>query len=520
MVRSEPLVRNEQVEISELSSRVPVVTARCISVLGTASDVGKSTVATALCRVLSDRGVRVAPYKAQNMSNNSAVTIAGGEIGRAQFVQACAARVEAHVDMNPVLLKPTSDQAAQIVLLGQVLGTQTAAEYFRGGGKPIGEVALSALERLLRRYDVVVAEGAGSCAEVNLRDRDFVNFRPAHAADASVLLVADIDRGGVFAQVVGTLEVLEAAERARIKGVLINRFRGDRSLFDDGVRFLERRTGVPVVGVLPFRYDLRLEAEDGLNLQTVIDPSPAVGSEARLRIGVIRLPHISNFTDFDALSSIDGVALHYLTRPRAHHDYDLYVLPGSKAVRADLQWLRAQGFDAVLSEHVARGRALLGICGGYQMLGHRVSDPLGVEGSPGESTGLGLLEIQTELLPHKVVRRVRGYCELWQAAINGYEIHMGQTQSKLPSLTALEPPGDSSSAAPLRDGALHGRVLGSYVHGLLDEPAALRGLLRWLDPDGDWEGLLGRPSRDAAIAELAEHFCRHVNVDAVLSWIG
>ena len=452
-----------------------------LAVLGTASDVGKSVLATALCRIHADRGMDVAPYKAQNMSNNAAVTPDGGEIGRAQFVQALAARKVPHTDHNPVLLKPNTDLGSQVVVHGQVLGNKTAREWFSSTGR-LRQEAFAALDRLVARHDLVVLEGAGSCAEVNLRARDYVNFDAARRADARVLLVADIDRGGVFAQVLGTLRCL--AEGDRIHGVLINRFRGDPSLFEDGRAWLEREAGVPIVGVVPWFRGFRIESEDAVPLDAVRDPT-ARPDRARVRVAVLRLPHVANFTDVAPLLDHPQVDLHWLSRPRSLEDYDLVILPGSKNTRGDLRWLRGWELG---------GCRVLGLCGGYQMLGRSVSDPHGVEGDPGTDEGLGLLPVDTVLAADKRVAQVAGR---WgELALEGYEIHMGVTTGGAPWLELDGRP----------EGAESGRVRGTYLHGLLDAPAVLQRILREARPDLD---IQPRPSmrvqREAAIDALALH---------------
>ena len=399
---------------------------KCVAILGTGSDVGKSIVATALCRIFRNMGISVAPFKAQNMSNNSFVTREGGEMGRAQVVQAEAAGVEPHVDMNPVLLKPGTDQAAQVVVQGQPCGTRTARDYF-SSTDALYEKSCESLDRLQQDYDLVVMEGAGSCAEVNLRSRDFVNFKIAHHVDAPVILVADIDRGGVFAQIVGTLAVLSEEDRSRIKAVIVNRFRGDASLFDDGIKYLEQRTGLPVLGLIPWFRHIEVDSEDGVPLDFILDPvhDPVPG---KVYFAVIRLPHISNFTDFAPLNREPWGEVHYLSKPRPLGSYDVLILPGTKNTRGDREWLRTTGWDSYINDHAARGGAIVGICGGYQILGRQISDPEGVEGPAGAQEGLGLLDVDTELAQAKTLARSVGVVEKDGCPVSGYEIHMGLTQ--------------------------------------------------------------------------------------------
>ncbi len=490
--------------------------AKCLSVLGTGSDVGKSVVVTALCRIFSNLGVRVAPFKAQNMSNNSFVTAVGGEIGRAQAVQAEAARAEMHVDMNPVLLKPCTDTGAQVVLLGKPLGTQEARTYYTDN-RPLLRASLTALERLRSQYELVVMEGAGSCAEVNLRAKDFVNFEPAHASDAPVILTADIDRGGVFAQVVGTLEILPEADRARVKGILINRFRGDLSLFSDGVKYLEDRTGLPVLGVIPYFYHIDIDSEDGMPLETVLNP-PGPLDPSRINLAVIRLPHISNFTDFNPLIREPGVTLHYLTKPRDLLVYDAVILPGSKNVRFDLHWMRELGFDKEIIRFASDNKPLVGICGGYQLLGNDIEDPQGVEGAPGAERGLGLLDIRTVFAADKALRRVRGRVLADEAPVSGYEIHMGVStlgQGARPLLQITETNGAPMSSL---DGAvsLGGTVWGTYLHGIFDDASFRRRFLAEIAPHKHERITTGKklpPSRDAQYDLLARHFEEHLNME-------
>ncbi len=494
-----------------------------LCVFGTGSDVGKSWLTTGIARIFERAGVDVAPYKAQNMSNNAGVTPDGGEMGRAQIVQAEACRLAPHVDMNPLLLKPNTDTGAQVVLLGRVIGTMEARAYFSGGMEQRRAPTLDALDRLRARHDLVVVEGAGSCAEVNLRDRDLVNFPVAHHSDAPVLLVADIAKGGVFAQVVGTLAVLPEEDRARVAGVVINRFRGDIALFDDGVAWLEERTGVPVLGVIPWLWEARIESEDGLQADVQLDP-PAPTAEERAhsaQVAVLRLPHIANFTDVEALTR-HGVRVHYLARPRDLRPYDLLILPGTKNTRGDLAWLRAEGWEERISTFQESGGRLLGLCGGYQILGESIDDPEGIEGAPGGSPGLGLLPVRTVLNAAKQTTRTSGRLmtpDGTSTPVRGYEIHVGRTQVDA-----------ARSGGPVLvldgrdrpDGAwsVDGRCGGTYLHGLLDEPAAVRAVLRWCKPrlrlDLDSEQS-AYEWRQAQYDRLAEHLEEHLDVDRLFA---
>jgi adenosylcobyric acid synthase len=487
--------------------------AACLAVLGTASDVGKSVVTTALCRLFARRGLRVAPFKAQNMSNNSGVTPEGLEIGRAQIAQAEAARIAPHVDMNPILLKPTSDVGAQVVLLGRAVGNAAAVDYHRDKAR-LFALAQAALERLRGRSDLVILEGAGSCAEVNLMAHDLVNLPMAAAAAAPVLLVADIHRGGVFAQVVGTLACLPPEQAARIAGVIINRFRGDPDLFREGVAWLEARTGKPVFGVLPWFSDFAIAAEDSVVIEN--PQPPAAGDANAPAVAVIRLPHIANFTDIAPLTEVAGLRVAFIERVQSLSPFQAVIVPGSKNTRADLEWLHTTGWTARLTAHVQRGGHLLGICGGYQMLGREVQDPDGLEGAPGVSAGLDLLPVVTVLKAPKFTTVTHFAWEGIEGG--GYEIHMGHSRLVAAAVAPFEVLARNGSACRERDGcsALAGRVLGTYLHGLFDTPAITA---RWLAGIG-LPGLTppahgGLAGRERAYDMLAEHFQRHVDLEAI-----
>ena len=439
-----------------------------LMVQGTTYDAGKSTLVTALCRWLTRQGVRVVPFKPQNMALNSAVTAEGGEIGRAQAVQAQAAGLAPHTDMNPVLLKPNSDTGAQVIIHGRAVTSMNAVAYH--DYKAIAmQAVLASHQRLSAAYPVVMVEGAGSPAEINLRAGDIANMGFAEAVDCPVVLIADINRGGVFAHLVGTLELLSETEQARVKGFIINRFRGDIALLQPGLDWLEQRTGKPVIGVLPYVMDLHLEAEDG------IDQRQTDKAEQVLNVVVPVLPRISNHTDFDPLRLHPQVNLQFVGPGQAIPPADLVILPGSKSVRSDLAYLRANGWDAAIDRHLRYGGKVLGICGGLQMLGEHVHDPLGLEGAPGASDGLGLLAFSTQLAAEKQLRNVRGHLVLENAEVSGYEIHAGVTTG-----AALEQP-----VVQLDDGRCDGahsgdgQILGTYLHGLFESPAACSALLRW-----------------------------------------
>ena len=486
--------------------------APCLAVFGTGSDVGKSIVVTALCRYFSDLGIRVAPFKSQNMSNNSGVTPEGLEMGRAQIVQAEAARIPPHVDMNPILLKPTSDVGSQLVILGEATANQTAREYHRQK-EQLFSIACQALDRLRKSFELVILEGAGSCAEVNLMPHDIVNFRMAEYAHAPVILIGDIHRGGIFAQLAGTLFCLPHACQERIAGLIINRFRGDISLFQDGTRWIESRTGKPVWGVLPWLNDMAVEAEDSVVIE---NPEYKIAeNDTRPAIAVVRIPHISNFTDMDPLIRISALAVSFIEQPQDLSHFKAVIIPGTKNTCYDLQWLHQTGWASRLKIYAEKGGHILGICGGYQILGVQVHDPDGLEGRPGQVSGLGLLPVETVLKAPKITTLSEFE---WQgAAGTGYEIHMGQTclLKGHPLLTITRRNGKSCAEA---DGSVSERysVMGSYLHGLFDAPGITR---LWLDQIGlshiPAPTKSGFMERDAAYNRLTEHFETHINTQAV-----
>ncbi|SFT43387.1 cobyric acid synthase [Pseudomonas marincola] len=445
-----------------------IQTAHTLMVQGTTSDAGKSTLVTALCRWLVREGVSVVPFKPQNMALNSAVTADGGEIGRAQAVQAQAAKLATHTDMNPILLKPNSDVGAQVIIHGRALSNMDAVAY-HDYKKVAMNAVLESHQRLSAAYQVVMVEGAGSPAEINLRAGDIANMGFAEAVDCPVIIIADIDKGGVFAHLVGTLELLSPSEQARVKGFVINRFRGDIALLQPGLDWLEARTGKPVLGVLPYLMDFHLEAEDA------IDQRQSVKACEQLKVVVPVLPRISNHTDFDPLRLHPQVELVFVGPGQAIPPADLIILPGSKSVRADLHFLREQGWDQALSKHLRYGGKVIGICGGMQMLGQSIDDLDAIEGTAGSSQGLGLLEIDTVLREHKQLRNVQGRLCLESAAVSGYEIHAGVTTGA----GLLQPAVNLDDGRT--DGAISadGNVLGTYLHGLFESTAATTALLGW-----------------------------------------
>lgn len=445
-----------------------------VMVQGTTSDAGKSTLVAALCRYLVRQGVSVVPFKPQNMALNSAVTSDGGEIGRAQAVQAQAARIEPHTDMNPVLLKPNSDTGAQVIIHGRAIGNMEVLEY-HAYKKTARAAVLESYRRLCKQYPVIVVEGAGSPAEINLREGDIANMGFAEAVDCPVILIADIDKGGVFAHLVGTLALLSNSEQARVAGFVINRFRGDIALLQPGLDWLELRTGKPVIGVLPFLHGLHLEAEDAVPVSFV---SSAGRREGHLRVIVPVLPHISNHTDFDPLRLHPQIEFSYVPMGETIPPADLIILPGSKSVRSDLDTLQRTGWTDAIRRHLRYGGKLIGICGGLQMLGLAIHDPLGLEGESGSSVGLGLLELNTTLGSEKQLRNVSGTLSLEDAPVAGYEIHAGISTGAALDNPALQLMCDG---VIFPDGAIteDGQILATYLHGLFESTPATDVLLRW-----------------------------------------
>ncbi|WP_395611175.1 cobyric acid synthase [Pseudomonas sp. B22129] len=479
-----------------------------LMVQGTTSDAGKSTLVTALCRWLVRQGVAVVPFKPQNMALNSAVTAEGGEIGRAQAVQAQAANLAPHTDMNPVLLKPNSDTGSQVIIHGRAVTSMNAVAYH--DYKAIAmQAVLASHARLSEAYPVVMVEGAGSPAEINLRANDIANMGFAEAVDCPVLLIADINRGGVFAHLVGTLELLSPSEQARVKGFIINRFRGDIALLQPGLDWLQARTGKPVVGVLPYVMDLHLEAEDGIDRRQ-IDKAAQV-----LKVVVPVLPRISNHTDFDPLRLHPQVDLQFVGPGQTIPAADLIILPGSKSVRSDLAYLRTNGWETAVARHLRYGGKLLGICGGLQMLGEQVHDPLGLEGPAGSSEGLGLLAFSTTLEQEKQLRNVRGRLLLEDAEVSGYEIHAGVTSGSALERAAVQLDDGRSDGAQSADG----QILGTYLHGLFETPAACSALLRWAGlqevQEVDYHAL-----RERDIERLADLVENHLDTDLLRKLCG
>ena len=475
-----------------------------LMIQGTTSDAGKTLVVAALCRWLARRGIKVAPFKPQNMALNSAVSEDGGEVGRSTALQALAAGTPLHSDMNPVLLKPQTDRGAQVILRGRVHGNMDALDYhaFKATARASVQDAWTALSA---RYEVIIAEGAGSPAEINLRANDIANMGFAEQADCPVILVADIDRGGVFAQIVGTLEVLPPEEQARIRGFVINRFRGDPALLQSGLDWLEQRTGKPVLGVLPYLHGLMLDAEDAV----------AGGGDhgnGALKVTVPLLPRMSNHNDFDPLRLHPGVELRFAEMGRPWPAADLVILPGSKATRADLAFLREQGWDTEIERHLRYGGKVLGICGGFQMLGQRIEDPQGLEGEPGGDDGLGWLALRTTLVGGKQLRNVSGTLLPDGVPIHGYEIHNGVSEGPALGRPLLRLDGHDDGAISDDD-----RIRGTYLHGLFDDPGATDALLHWAGLTDTGAAVDYHTHRQHDLDRLADAIDQHLDTDALLA---
>ena len=485
------------------------MTASTIMIQGCTSDAGKSTLVAGLCRLLARRGLRVAPIKPQNMALNSAVTVDGGEIGRSQAVQAQACGVDAHSDMNPVLLKPNSDIGAQVIVHGRALSEMDAAG-FHDYKRVALDAVLASHRRLAEQYEIIVAEGAGSPAEINLRAGDIANMGFAEAIDCPVILAADIDRGGVFAQLVGTLELLSKSERERTRGFIINRFRGDPALLRDGLEWLERRTGKPVLGVVDYLHGLHLEAEDA-----IAHGAGVVERDApTLKVVVPVLPRISNHTDFEVLRLQPEVDFEFVGPGQSMPAADLVILPGSKSVRCDLRFIEEQGWGDAIRRHCRYGGKLLGICGGLQMLGRAVHDPHGIESEPGSSAGFGLLDLETRLEPQKQLARVSGRLLLDEAEFDGYEIHAGVSTG--PALDRA-----FARIGERRDGALSvdGQIAATYIHGLFDRASSRAAILRWAGL-GKMREFDYFELRERSLDRLADELQRALDIERILEWLG
>jgi len=474
-----------------------------LMVQGTTSDAGKSILVAGLCRVLQRRGLSVAPFKPQNMALNSAVTPDGGEIGRAQALQAQAAGVPLSVHMNPVLLKPNSDTGAQVIIQGHSIGNIEALKYHEY--KPKAALAVfDSFGNLSKQYSNILVEGAGSPAEINLRKGDIANMGFALRANCPVIIIADIDKGGVFAHLVGTLELLSKEEQKLVKGFVINRFRGDISLLQGGLDWLEERTGKPVLGVLPMLHGLHLDAEDAV-------PDNVENSDAnKFKVIIPRLPHISNHTDFDPLRLHPDIDCQYVSHLEDIPPADLIILPGSKNVGFDLDWLKSQGWQDAINKHLRYGGKVIGICGGLQMLGNAIHDPLGIEGEPQSHTGLGLLNFETQLQEQKKLTNVKGKLLLNDASISGYEIHAGISEGD-----ALNKPAVILDGKP--DGAISidNQIFATYLHGLFDSPKALQSLLAWAGAKTEQTFDINK-QREEQLERLADAIEEHLNMDKIL----
>lgn len=484
-----------------------------LMIQGTTSDAGKTTVVAALCRWLARQGVSVAPFKAQNMAPNSAVTIDGGEIGRSTALHALACGLEPHSDMNPVLLKPHSDCGAQVILRGQVYGNMHALDYHAYKTEAMHAV-MDAWRSLSARYDVIIAEGAGSPAEINLRANDIANMGFAEAADCPVLLVGDIDRGGVFAQLVGTLELISESEQARTKGFIINRFRGDLSLLEPGLDWLSARTQKPVIGVLPYLHGLIVDAEDS------IDSSGTYAGNA-LNIIVPVLPRISNHNDFDPLRLHPGVNLQFIGPNQPIPPADLIILPSSKSIRSDLAWLHTQGWAEAINRHLRYGGKVLGIGGGFQMLGQSIDDHAGLEGAAGSSAGLQLLEMSSQIVPERQLREVQGKLNLSPSdalsaiQFTGYELHSSRSQGPalLQPLAIIN--GQNSGAI-----SADGQVAGLCLHGIFEQPEACDALMQWAGLNHSAKAVNYQQHRLAQLDRLADLVEQHLDTDWLRDLLG
>ncbi|MBI4745170.1 MAG: cobyric acid synthase [Deltaproteobacteria bacterium] len=529
--------------------------AKAIMVQGTGSHVGKSIITAGLCRIFKNMGYKVAPFKAQNMALNSAVAKEGGEIGRAQAIQAEACGIEPSIHMNPVLLKPNSDMGSQVIIHGKAIGNMKAREYYAFKNKA-WEAVCESYERLATKYEVIVIEGAGSPAEVNLKENDIVNMKIAEMAGAKVILVSDIDRGGVFAALIGTMELLTPSEREMVCGFIINKFRGDKTLLEPGLDFIEKRTGVPVLGVVPYLRDMGIGEEDSValeksevrsqksevrsqksenrvgcarqiegtvpDLRTECNEVVESGLSPAIKIGVIRLPHISNYTDFDPLQREPDVQLSYIQRPEEIAELDLVIIPGSKNTIDDLLFLRETGLAEVIKRYCGNGKYVVGICGGYQILGLKVSDPHGVETDGGSEEGLGLLPVETIMLKEKVTANVEAFTShvshLTSHILNGYEIHMGESMivgDAKPLFVIRKRNGD---AVEMPDGAItkDGRCWGTYIHGIFDNDGFRRDFLNCIRREKGFDAVKGVINKDDGFDQLAAVLIENLDVERIL----
>lgn len=484
---------------------------KTLMIQGTTSDAGKSTLVAALCRVFANQGIKVAPFKPQNMALNSAVTNDGGEIGRAQALQAIAAKVEPETDFNPILLKPNSDTGAQVIIHGKAISNMEAGKY-HDYKKVAMDAVITSHERLAKRFDLLLVEGAGSPAEINLRENDIANMGYAEKVDCPVIIIADIDKGGVFAHLVGTLALLSESEQARVKGFVINRFRGDISLLQGGLDWLEQYTGKPVLGVLPYLHDLTLDAEDAVAINNNV-------THATINIAILLVPHISNHTDFDALRLHPNINVNYIRHTQVIPDVDLIILPGSKNVLGDLNFLINEGWDNQIKRHLRYGGKVLGICGGMQMLGNIIYDPEGVESSLKSVSGLALCDFETTLTSQKVLSKVTATLKLnnRQTLCSGYEIHAGVSKGnalKTPLITFSQHPNGFKTDGFISD---DNAIAGTYLHGLFDEPNATMEILKWVKPDLNIDPISIDTHREQQLARLATMCETHLDIAQITS---
>ncbi|WP_144552738.1 cobyric acid synthase [Peribacillus simplex] len=496
--------------------------ARSIMIQGTSSDVGKSLICTAFCRVFSNKGLRVVPFKSQNMALNSYVTFDGGEIGRAQGVQAEAARITATTDMNPILLKPKQDMVSEVIVHGKHFLDMNAKSYRSQFVQEAMPIIRKSVEKLQEDYDIIVLEGAGSPAEINLKDRDIANMRMAKLTDAAVILVADIDRGGVFASIIGTLALLDQDERDSVKGIIINKFRGMRELLDDGIEWVEKETGIPVLGVLPY-LDVNIEAEDSLALSSLRFKKPKK-AEFPIDVAVLRFPRISNFTDVDPFFDEPGVGVRLVSSVHEIGNPDLLILPGTKNTMEDLKWLNRMGMDRAINELRKQGTMIFGICGGFQMLGTKLFDPDAVEGDGENADGLSLLPVETEFQAEKKTVQMEGVLSAGimegQMNLNGFEIHLGRTTLK-------------SQVRPfllLKDGREDGaisndnKVMGTYLHGIFHNRLFTRLLVNQIRRNKGLEEVKENVQSDSERREeaynlLASHLEENIDMDTIYQWL-
>ncbi|AMM92892.1 adenosylcobyric acid synthase [Peribacillus simplex] len=497
--------------------------ARSIMIQGTSSDVGKSLICTAFCRVFSNKGLRVVPFKSQNMALNSYVTLDGGEIGRAQGVQAEAARITATTDMNPILLKPKKDMVSEVIVHGKHFLDMNAKSYRNHFVQEAMPIIRKSVEKLQDEYDIIVLEGAGSPAEINLKDRDIANMRMAKLADAAVILVADIDRGGVFASIIGTLALLDKDERDCVKGIIINKFRGMRELLDDGIDWVEKETGIPVLGVLPY-LDVNIEAEDSLALSSLRFKKPKK-AEFPIDVAVLRFPRISNFTDVDPFFDEPGVGVRLVGSVHELGNPDLLILPGTKNTMEDLEWMKSVGLDGAINELREQGTVIFGICGGFQMLGTKLFDPDAVEGNGENAEGLSLLPVETVFQAEKKTVQMEGVLSdgmimEGEMNLNGFEIHLGRTTLK-PQVRPFLLLKDGRE-----DGAIStdNKVMGTYLHGIFHNRLFTRLLVNQIRRNKGLEEVKENVRSDSERREeaynlLASHLEENIDMETIYQWL-